>query len=80
MAAKSRSSRLRAYLRWRIRDRIADLELGHAEAAAQLKLTSAQWSRLKEDEDIFSLDRLINAGEKIGLDIRMTATRPYQRG
>jgi hypothetical protein len=37
-------------------------------------------SRLKAQEDIFTLDRLIDAAANIGITVRMTATRPYWQG
>jgi hypothetical protein len=37
-------------------------------------------SRLKAQEDIFTLDRLIDAAANIGTTVRMTATRPFGRG
>jgi len=51
--------------------------LNRAEAAGELGLTRSQLTRLHADEDIFSLDRLVDAATAIGLIVRMTATRPY---
>jgi hypothetical protein len=34
-------------------------------------------SRLRQEEDIFTLDRLIDAAANIGITVRMSATRPY---
>ncbi|OGA16846.1 MAG: hypothetical protein A3G26_03230 [Betaproteobacteria bacterium RIFCSPLOWO2_12_FULL_65_110] len=77
MAAKPPSSRLRALLRARITRRIDELHLNRADAAEELGFTASQLTRLRADEDIFSLDRLVEAASAIGLAVRMTATRPY---
>jgi len=37
-------------------------------------------SRLRQGEDVFTLDRLIDAAANIGITERMTATRPYRQG
>jgi hypothetical protein len=37
-------------------------------------------SRLRQGEDVFTLDRLIDAAANIGISVRMSATRPYRRG
>jgi len=42
-------------------------------------MTAAQISRLEGNEDIFSLDRLVDAAMGIGLSVRRSATRPYGR-
>ena len=73
------SAALRAQLRQRIRDRTEELQIEDAAAAAErLGFTRAQMSRLNGDEDIFTLDRLIDAAARVGLTVRMTATRPYR--
>jgi predicted XRE-type DNA-binding protein len=77
MAAKPPSAKLRALLRKRINKRIDELNLTRSEAAGELGLTPSQMTRLHGDEDIFSLDRLVDAATAIGLAVRMTATRPY---
>ena len=77
MAAKPPSAQLRALLRARINRRIDELNLSRADAAAELGLTASQLTRLHAGEDIFSLDRLVDAAAAIGLTVRMTATRPY---
>ena len=74
------SAPLRAQLRERIIDRIAELKLKDVEAAEQLGLSPGQMSRLRQGEDVFTLDRLIDAAANIGIAVRMTATRPYQQG
>ena len=71
------SAPLRAQLRERIINRIAELKLKDFEAAEQLGLSPGQMSRLRQGEDVFTLDRLIDAAANIGITVRMTATRPY---
>ena len=80
MAKHPPSVALRAQLRDRIIDRIAELKLRDCEAAEELGLSPGQMSRLKGQEDIFTLDRLIDAAANIGIAVRMTATRPYRQG
>ena len=77
MAARPPSAQMRALLRKRINRRIGELNLERADAAAKLGFTNSQLSRLHADEDIFSLDRLVDAAAAIGLTVRLTATRPY---
>ncbi len=45
-----------------------------------LGTSRAQMSRLNGDEDIFTLDRLVDAAARVGFAVRMTATRPYRSG
>lgn len=80
MPAKSPSAPLRAQLRERILGRIAELKLNGVEAAEQLGLSAGQMSRLRRGEDVFTLDRLIDAAAQIGISVRMSATRPYGQG
>jgi len=77
MPTRSPSAALRRRLRERIVQRIDELRLSRADAAAELGLSAAQLSRLARGQDIFSLDRLVDAAESIGLSVRITATRPY---
>ena len=42
-------------------------------------LSIAQTSRLCNDYDAFSLDRLADAAEGIGLTVEMKAVRPYSK-
>ena len=74
------SAALRAQLRERIIDRIAELNIKDFEAAGELGLSPGQMSRLRAEEDIFTLDRLIDAAANIGITVRMNATRPYRHG
>ena len=80
MAKTTPSAALRAQLRKRILARVAELKLLDVEAAAQLGLSAGQMSRLRQGEDVFTLDRLIDAAAHIGISVRMTATRPYGQG
>jgi len=79
MPSKPPSARQRALLRSRINRRIAELDLNHSAAARALRLTPAQMSRLAAGEDIFSLDRLVDAATAMGLTVRLTVARPYER-
>ena len=80
MAKHPPSVTLRVQLRARIINRIAELNLRDFEAADELGLTPGQMSRLRAGEDVFTLDRLIDAAANIGISVRMTATRPYRHG
>ena len=80
MPAKSLSTRLRAQLRKRIQGRIEELHLNRSGAAEALGFTPAQMTRFAASEDIFSLDRLVDAAACIGLAVRLTSTRPYEHG
>ena len=79
MATKPPSTILRAQLRERIARHIDELHLKRPAAGQTLGLTPAQMSRLASDEDIFSLDRLVDAAAAIGLTVRLSATRHYSR-
>jgi predicted XRE-type DNA-binding protein len=79
MPAKPLSARLRAQLRKRINRRIDELNLNRSGAADALGFTPAQMTRFAKGEDIFSLDRLVDAAAAMGLAVRMTATRPYDQ-
>ena len=78
MPAKPLSSRLRAQLRKRINQRIRELNLSRSGAADALGFTPAQMTRFAQGEDIFSLDRLVDAAAAMGLAVRLAATRPYE--
>jgi predicted XRE-type DNA-binding protein len=80
MPRQPQSAPLRAQLRERIINRIAELKLKDFEAAEQLALSPGQMSRLTQGEDVFTLDRLIDAAANIGITVRMSATRPYRQG
>ena len=80
MAKHPPSAALRAQLRNRIINRVAELNLKDFEAAEELGLSPGQMSRLRAQEDVFTLDRLIDAAANIGITVRMTAARPYRHG
>ena len=80
MPAPSPSALLRAQLRERILSRIVELKLRDFEAAEKIVLSAGQMSRLRQGEDIFTLDRLVDAAAHIGISVRMSATRPYGQG
>ncbi len=73
------SDRLRSQLRTRIQHRIDELNITRAEAAHFMGLSIAQTSRLCNDYDAFSLDRLVDAAEGVGLSVEMKAVRPYSK-
>ena len=74
------SAPLRAQLRERIISRIVELKLRDFEAAQELGLSPGQMSRLRQGEDVFTLDRLIDAAANSRIALRMSAARPYGRG
>ena len=80
MGKQSPGAALRAQLRDRIINRIAELKLEDSESAGQPGLSPGQMSRLRQGEDVFTLDRLIDAAANIGITVRMSATRPYRQG
>ncbi len=73
------SARLRGQLRARIQHRIDELDITRADAADFMGLSIAQTSRLCNDYDAFSLDRLVDAAEGVGLTVEMRAVRPYSK-
>lgn len=79
MATKPPSTRLRAQLRECITKRIDEMHMTRTAAGKALGLTPAQMSRLAARQDIFSLDRLVDAAPAIGLTVRLSATRRYER-
>ncbi|MFM9971666.1 MAG: XRE family transcriptional regulator [Burkholderiales bacterium] len=78
MATKAPSTQLRKLMRQRICQRIEALEMTRGAAGEQLAMNKAQISRLFDDQDIFSLDRLVDAAAAIGLEVRISAVRPYR--
>ncbi len=66
------SARLRSQLRTRIQNRIEELDITRAEAAHFMGLSIAQTSRLCNDYDQFSLDRLVDAAHRIGVRARIS--------
>lgn len=79
MPTKPPSMVLRAQLRNRIVRRIDELHLARPAAGEMMGFTSAQMSRLAAGQDIFSLDRLVDAAAAIGLTVHLAATRHYER-
>ncbi len=77
MSRPSASAVLRSELRAKIIARIERLGLARSAAGKALAMTAAQVSRLQGNEDIFSLDRLVDAAMRVGLAVRLSATRPY---
>ena len=61
-------------------DRITELKLKDFEAAEEFGLSSGQLSRLNAEEDIFTLDRLIDAAVNSRIALRVSAARPFGRG
>jgi predicted XRE-type DNA-binding protein len=80
MATKPPSTRLRAQLRERIIRRIDEAGMTRTAAGKALGLSPAQMSRLGAGQDIFSLDRLVDAAAAIGLAMRLSATRHHRHG
>jgi predicted XRE-type DNA-binding protein len=74
---KSPSVALRSALRDKIIERLDQLVLKRDEAAALLGLAPAQVSRLRAGQDVFTLDRLVDAASALGISVRLHATRPY---
>lgn len=77
MATKPPSNKLRKLMRKKICERIEARDMTRKDAGDKLGLNKAQMSRLFDDQDIFSLDRLVDAAAAIGLEVRMSAVRPY---
>ena len=73
------SARLRSQLRTRIQNRVEELDISRTEAAHFMGLSIAQTSRLCNNYDAFSLDRLVDAAEGLGLTVEMKAVRPYSK-
>ncbi len=76
--AKPPSIKLRALLRERILDRVADLGVSQKQAGEMMGLTQQQVSRLTAGEDVFSFDRLVDAAAGIDLEVRVKAVRPWR--
>ena len=79
MPSSPPSAALRAQLRKKILKRIDELNLKDVEAADQLGIRDDQMSRLRHGEDIFRLDKLVDAAAGIRITVRMTIARPYSR-
>ena len=77
MPARPPSFALRSQLRKKILKRIAELKLIDIQAAGELGFSPGQMSRLKSNQDVFTLDRLVDAAQNLGITVRMSAVRPY---
>lgn len=77
MPAQAPSLRLRADLRARILARIDELNYSRKEAGEAMGFTKQQMSRLYADEDLFTFDRLVDAAEGLGLEVRVKTVRPW---
>ena len=77
MPTRSPSAALRRSLRERIVQRIDEMNLSRADGAAVRGRSAAQLSGRAGGQYIVAFDRLVEAAERIGLTVRMTATRPY---
>lgn len=75
----ARSLKLRADLRMAIIERIGVLEMPRKKVAKLTGLSVAQISRIHNDYDSFSLDRLTDAAGKLGLRIELRAVRPWTK-
>lgn len=64
------STKLRKQLRAKIRQQIDTRNLTRTDAAARMGMSIAQTSRLVNDYDVFSLDRLVDAAGAIGINAR----------
>jgi predicted XRE-type DNA-binding protein len=73
------SAYLRAQLREHMLSRITGLKLTRAQAAEAMGFNKSQMSRFMAGEDLFSLDRLADAAAALGLNLRLSATRPWER-
>lgn len=69
----SPSTEARAALRVAIRAKVKALGITNNAAAERLGLTVAQTSRLLNDYDAFSLDRLVDAARSIKIPVRISA-------
>lgn len=65
-------AKLRKDMRRLITKRVQELELNGSSAAKRTGLSTSQISRLVNDYDVFSLDRLAEVADKIGIKVRLT--------
>lgn len=78
MALAPASKELRATLRKRMLKRIEELGLAHKEAAGAMGFDRQQMWRFMAGEDVYSFDRLVGAAVGLGLEVRVTAVRPWR--
>lgn len=77
MPALSSSAKLRSALRDRMLKRIGELGLANREAAEAMGFDRQQMWRFAGGEDVYSFDRLVEAATGLGLEVRVTAVRPW---
>lgn len=80
MPAAAPSAKFRAQLRAKIRERIEQLGMSNAEAGEQMGFSRSQMSKLAGDQDLFTLDRLVDAAVRFELAVHLSATRRYRAG
>jgi transcriptional regulator with XRE-family HTH domain len=80
MAAIPMSKKLRNALRARMLKRIEELRLDQKEAAEAMGFDRQQMWRFAAGEDVYTFDRLADAAAGLGLDVRVTAVRPWGGG
>ena len=72
---------LKRQLALRITACVADLNLRQVEAAEMLELTQPRLNALlKGRVELFSLDALVQIAMRVGLTLRVSATRRYRSG
>lgn len=74
MASKNEempSAKLRRQLRAKIRDQFEAMKIAPAKASERTGLSAAQVSRINNDHDAFSIDRLVNVAESVGIRVRL---------
>lgn len=77
MPALSGSAKLRSALRDRMLKRIVELRLANSAAAEAMGFDRQQMWRFASGEDVYSFDRLVEAAAGLGLEVRVTAVRPW---
>ncbi len=79
MPVASPSKKLRNALRARMLKRIDELGLAQKDAAEAMGFDRQQMWRFTAGEDVYSFDRLVEAAAGLGLEVRVTAVRPWGR-
>ncbi len=79
MAKKPLSRNFRKQIADALVARVETLGLpNHSAEARQLGLSRARWAGIRAGElDLISLDKLVDAADRIGLVVRLSVTRPY---
>ena len=78
MATTAPSAKFRARLRAKIRERIEQLGMSNADAGEQMGFSRSQMSKLSGDQDLFTLDRLVDAAVRFDIVVHLSATRHYR--